>query len=410
VGEAVLNYLVSSDVGDHRLLQLIDFLSQGGMIGEVEVLVSQTMAACGYGRFMVEVSISIPVFDDDGLSTMHLVDRKLFLFSAGIGAIVWMGESNPLSQELRPRQEEMVVSYLRRSQQVGGSRPACSLAIGSGTSPAIMVAEITPSGNVQTAELLQASLLVRSEILEEGWEMWTPRDHHRPLLLTSTDVVAADTLVQMANGTVQQRRSIVSFYPRYPSVGQPLYSTVMISGDIEVIRMACIRDQHVLLLCRRYVSRPGTQRGGDDYNADPLVEGHGHWFGDGNGDDGDNEEANEEDEGEDADTGDEQSMRIVAVIIHVPSRREISRMQLLQGVSTEVPHVTKDCHETIGVGLSWKGVVMTGSDVRSVTGSPDAIMLEDRDALARFSKKKKKQKKQKTTKKDGFARGMSLRG
>lgn len=57
VGEAVLNYLLSSDDGDHRLLQLIDFLSEGGDVGDVEVLASQALASCGYGRFMVEVSI-----------------------------------------------------------------------------------------------------------------------------------------------------------------------------------------------------------------------------------------------------------------------------------------------------------------------------------------------------------------
>jgi F-box-like len=54
---AVLNYVLSLDQVDHRLLQLNDFLALGGDSNDIEFIVSPTMAACGYGRFMVEVAV-----------------------------------------------------------------------------------------------------------------------------------------------------------------------------------------------------------------------------------------------------------------------------------------------------------------------------------------------------------------
>jgi len=187
IGESVLNYVLSSDVVDHRMLQLMDFLSEDGEIGEVEVLVSQTIAACGYGRFMVEVSISIPSNEAD--PTMRLLDRKLVLFSANAGAIVWMGESNDLSRPIRPRREDITLSSLRRPPQPGGSRVACSIVLASVSTPAILVSSIDPSGIVENPQLVEASDFVRNEIHEAGWEIRNPC-HQRPIIVTETDIVA----------------------------------------------------------------------------------------------------------------------------------------------------------------------------------------------------------------------------
>jgi hypothetical protein len=111
IGEAVLNYLLSSEEADHRLLRLYDFLTDGGDVSEVEILASHSIKACGYGRFLVEVSISIPSLElDEEEDIMILLDRKVILFSATAEAIVWMGESNPM--DTLPRHEDMtMVSY-----------------------------------------------------------------------------------------------------------------------------------------------------------------------------------------------------------------------------------------------------------------------------------------------------------
>lgn len=123
---AVINYVLSLDHADHRLLRLHDFLTMGaGDVEDVELLVSPTMATCGAGRFMVEVAISIPVFLDDeddeqalhsesGM-TMELIDRKMFLFSSTECAIVWMGESHSPSEALQPRLEDISLVSLPTS-------------------------------------------------------------------------------------------------------------------------------------------------------------------------------------------------------------------------------------------------------------------------------------------------------
>lgn len=370
IGEAVLNYLLSSDVVDHRLLLLLDFLADGGEIGDVEVLVSRSMAACGYGRFLVEVAVSIPSTDpninphhDD--VPMHLLDRKLVLFSAAAGAIVWMGESNDLSRPLRPRFEDMTLAYLRLANS-GGSRTACSILVASQSSPAILTGAIEPTGHVQSVQLVEASDLVRHGILYDGWIV--THNHFRPVAITSTDLVASDTMErrQQDDDRVLEAKSIISFYPRFPALDQPRYSTLELNGDLDVVRIASLRDNHVLVICREF------QRPVGDDNIRISVQ---------------------------------------AIVLHVPSRSEIGRVSLIDRVGpdiTEVPEITAVNGDTIGVGLSWKGVVMTGSAVRSIGQS--VTIVGDKCAIVRSSKKKKKRPQNKGSKKDGFARGMSLRG
>ena len=60
---------------------------------------------------------------------------------------------------------------------------------------------------------------------------------------------------------------------------------------------------------------------------------------------------------------------------------------------------------TVGVSCWWKGIVMAGEEVRGDTsaGIEEAV-------VAGKPKKKKKKTPKKGGKKDGFARGMSLRG
>jgi hypothetical protein len=386
IGEAVIHYLLSLDEVDHRILHMIDFLSDGGDIGDVEVLVSQTMAACGHGRFMVEVSISMPTLDldDEGNegSTLQLLDRKLVLFSASIGAIVWMGESQPLTRELRPRHEDMTLTYTRRPHP-GGSRASCSIIVASATSPVIMVGEIEPSGHVQSAQLLDGSELVRSEILEEGWEMNT--SHSRPVLVTSSDVIAADTMYREVENRGNEFRSVVSFYPRYKGADDALYSILPISGNMEVIRMSSFRDEHVVAICRESTLSTNNLVG---------VEGlGGQWF-------ADNTEA-------------EEPKSVLAVIIHVPSRREIGRVKLMDDVSNsivDVPHITFTSENTVGVGVSWRGIIMTGSDIRSLAERSETFVLDDALTPVKAAKGKKKRRPIKGARKDGFFRGMNLGG
>jgi hypothetical protein len=395
IGESVLNYVLSSDEGDHRLLELIDFLSEGNDIGDVEVKVSQKLAACGYGRFMVEASIAIPMVDGDE-SVLEVIDRQLFLFSAAAGAIVWMGGSNPFSAQPRPADEEMILTCLRRPQQLGGSRTACVVAVSSAGSPTVMCCEMEASGSAPILVPVEAAQIARNEILNElGLEVRrNPYDGLRPITITPTDVVVADTVVQMEETQTNRKKTVISFYPRYNFPDQPSYATMLITGDLEVVRMTVIRDEHVILVCRRY-----KQSSAEAGVAEELEGVDGHWFDYVQADRSAAIQTGNDNSADNADT--------ILIALHVPSRREIYRIGVISG--DEVPCILDDATETIGVALNAVGLVMTGSDVRSTQRDANGFALLE-DAPARSAKKKKKRLTTRSGKKDAFSRGMSLRG
>lgn len=367
VSEAVVHYLLSLDgnVSDHRLQQCIDFVSHGGDIEEVWVKVSPTIASCGHGRFLVEASISIPISanddndNDNGGSLM--IDRKLFLISAGTGSIVWMGESNPLSQELRHRNEEMIISCHRRPQEGGGSRSACCISVGSATSPALLVGEIGPaSGDFPSFQLLDSSLLVRNEIVDNGWEIHDRS--FRPILVTPSVVVAADVLIQINADDglrFRPRRSILSFYPRDPTTDTPSYTTMTISGNVEVFRMSCIGDHHIVLVCRVHQNTSAADLQGSEVR------------------------------------------NTEAIIVHISGECEIGRTTLLYGddrIPSIWPYLVADNNRTVGCGIRSRGIVMTGGETR-------AVAHEKTSAPSQSLSKGKKQQKNQGVKKTQAARG-----
>ena len=94
----------TNDYIDYRLLEILDFIeTTGGDYKPIDIRTSPSIIACGNGRYLIEVSISLPIIYDldhdyeDHNNNVHniyrLVDRKFVLFSASIGAIVWMGDS-----------------------------------------------------------------------------------------------------------------------------------------------------------------------------------------------------------------------------------------------------------------------------------------------------------------------------
>eukprot|EP00545_Synedropsis_sp_CCMP1620_P000324 CAMPEP_0119032816 /NCGR_PEP_ID=MMETSP1176-20130426/42242_1 /TAXON_ID=265551 /ORGANISM="Synedropsis recta cf, Strain CCMP1620" /LENGTH=970 /DNA_ID=CAMNT_0006989231 /DNA_START=42 /DNA_END=2954 /DNA_ORIENTATION=- len=365
VGEAVLYYLLSLDheVAGPRLLSLFDFLTNGGDVEHVEVIASQSVVACGYGRFLFEVSISLPEallgLDDDDATTMGsmmLLDRKLVLFSANDGAIVWMGDSSP-SRAPPPRHVDMTISCLRRPEE-GRSRQACSIAVTSASSPTILFTDIASSGHVQNVQSIEAAEIVRNEILIDSWELQP--SHSRALVVMDSDILVADCLFEETDDDRRLFKSVISIYPRFGDGSA--YEIMEIEGNSEVVRMKALRDQHVVALLRFHA------------NA---------------------EEAS-----------------LVAILVHVPSRRVIHRLGLTKDVSIceasptyDLPLFFCSAGDTVGIGLWWKGIVMTGADVRAV-GSSDAIAGEAIDGTPKGGKRKKKVKRQPIRKN---VRGMSLR-
>ncbi|CAB9505598.1 unknown protein [Seminavis robusta] len=364
VEEAVLNYVLSLDHVDHRLLRLHDFLALGGDSDEVEFIVSQSMAACGYGRFMVEVAISIPMNaddendnDDDNLGDgVLLLDRKLFLFSSSVGAIVWMGDSNPPNVPLPPRLEDMTLACIRRAIPGGGTRSSCTVAaVSHALAPLTEVA------------------------LEEGWN--SRSEGKRPILVTPTDVVVGDSLTRQLDGAANREyKSTITFYSRFPDAlqdGMDPISKLMVGENCIIDRMAAFRDDYVVMLVRFF-----TETG---FAA--VDGGGGHWG------------------------GENRVARVYALTIHVPSRREIERLCLYEDFGlNKLNLVVSD--DTVACGAWLKGLIMTGADVRSVRPTSNSVLVMDEASTPKSAKKKGKHKRQSkgSGKKDGFARGMSLRG
>jgi len=385
VQQAVLNYILSLDHVDHRLLRLHDFLALGGAEDEIEFIVSQSMAACGYGRFMLEVAISIPFEDDDENHDddlerdMQLLDRKLFLFSSSVVAIVWMGESNPPNEPLRPRLEDMTLSCFRRTMPGSGTRSSCSVAAVSHVfAPLVMGCEIDFSGNIESNFAVGSSEWSQTErVLEDGWTVRL--DDRRPIVVTLTDVVVGDTLTRVVeeNNNERKYKSHVTFYSRYAPVNQndePIFK-LSIGENCMIDRMVGVREDYIVLLVRFFAE--------DGY---PAESNGGHW---GN--------------------ALERAARVFAINIHVPSRREIERCCLYEDFGWN--RLTLAVFGgTYACGVWLKGLIMTGSDVRSVKAATSKTTLVLDDSVGKKTKKGKTRRSKGAGKKDGFARGMSLRG
>lgn len=378
IGEATINYFLSTETVDHRQLQLMDFLQDGGDISEIEVLTSGSLVACGNGRFLVEVSISIPsdnvaVNDDhdDDDRPMRLLDRKLVLFSAGVGAIIWVCDSADSGSSLQPRAQEMTLTFLRRILP-GEYRPTCKVLLASPTTPDLRVCSVDPSGNVQSPILLEGPLLVRNEILKDSWGLIARPQ--RLVVLTGGYAIAADGLEKDFGEGVRERKTVLSFYPLHSGGVDELSHTIELYR-VQALRLVNIRDNHVIVVCREY---------GDFIHVDAA---------------------------------DGVRMAIVPqsaclIVIDISSKTEIYRTSA--GVDNfdddyiDVPVLSVDNDSTIGCALSWHGISITGDDVRNM----DASSLKNKDSQPNSAKKKKNKLvgTAKGRRKDGFARGMSLRG
>jgi F-box-like len=373
IGEAVLNFLLSSDVADHQLLQVMDFLSSNeGEVGDVEILASRSVAACGHGRFMIEVSIAIPDMDDvdgEGNWQMRLIYRQLVLFSATAGAIVWMGDSNGLL----PRHLDMTLTSHMSLPFPGASRMNCSVLVASPVRSVLLVASIGPTGVVECSRYATSD----ENSVADGWDD-APQTSPAAILV-STDAITVQVLHKRESRHVVDRKSNVRFYRRFPTATEPAFDCLTISGTVEVERIARLGDGYVILLGRDHAFTLGRAY------SDPANE----------------------------DPSEKYRMAAVAILVHVESRREVHRLNLFDSVADvgSMPELSSSASGgTIGIALSCKGVIMTGSCVRSIA-EPRVIQLNDAaPSLTRSAKKKKKKVVPKSNKKDGFARGMSLRG
>jgi hypothetical protein len=376
IRQSVLNFLLSCDDVDHGLLQLHDFLSNDGDLDEIEVMVSQSLVECGYGRFMVEVAIAIPSIDivDEQDSVDILLFRKLFLFSTSAGAITWMSDSGPSSTLFSPN-EELTLSSFKMEENCRHGYKIVSL---SSIAPEITSLSVDHGGNLQHSTLIQGTDLVRNEILlEDHWSLW--HSGKRPVLMLEYEIVVADNLVCDENGI---KKSIVTFYPMDNNCGRSTIKWLDLLGNLEVCHLIALRTAHVIAICRVFESTS---------EADDVLELDGHWFG----------------------PPVSAVISSYAIVIDVQSRSEIYRTCFVDNVDLHLPGEKFPIQlavkgDTVVAGLSSKGVVMTGADVRKAQPST-TLNREELTTPSKSAKKLKKKKlSKKSGKKDGFARGQKM--
>jgi F-box domain len=383
IGEAVLSFLLCSDAdhASYRYMPLMNFLSNGGAIGDVSIKTSWNLVACGRGRFLVEVSIAIPLHDAFDQDAIHHLDRKVVLFSANAGSMVlWMGESYPMhTGSLPPAHNSAMVMAAGCAFSSTSPRSLLTVAIRSEREPSILVYEMDCC-NVRTRQdqqeaqkpprFVEESCLARNDILaqlaaattiagEDGDEAqqveWRVQPSHH-LLVTSSDIVAMDLLqchivqveqqnlndaVPARTSPIRDRKTILSFYPhgsqRSPAsslVGDQgsqgsSYDLLTLSGTLHAEGMMNDeRNNHIIVLCTELQKKERRGRGQlSQVQHGIALEDDVH--------DGDGEEEGEDAGGLDGEWfGANQDVShcweesLVLVVVHVPSRREIGRKTL----------------------------------------------------------------------------------
>jgi hypothetical protein len=362
--QAIFDFLLDFEGVDEDQLQFLSFVSNGGDLDELAVLVSKSMVACGNGLFMIHALWKIP--NDDGTDNENQkVCQKLFLFSSVASTIVSMSDINTEIGGFGFQESMTLRSSVTRDER-GSYR--------------CLVASTTPFSRLLTIGSIDSNGQIHNSVATQGIPMidgFTLCDRlQRPMAITGSTIVVADSTKREIdeNGT-EEFKSVIYFYSRSENDAIDIsYESVELAGNFEVVNIIPIREEHIIALCRLHPKSRLTD----------IDEIDGQWFG------------HETEYGQ---------VSLFGIIFHGPTRTEIHRMCFLNdlesftGSKGEVPlAIASNGGGTVVAGLWWRGVVMTGEEVRQ-------IREEDQVQTPAKTKKKKKKTPKQGGKKDGYARG-----
>lgn len=345
----------------HIWPHFLDFVQDGGNLSYIWVdLPKNGLCSCGRGRFLLDVHI----FGIPGQRSTFLV-----MCSAASRDILWVHRNDRWGEEAaftswRPRE-------LNRASE-------CHFAISERFSPEIRLGKIDAAGTLQSYGTLEDSTLAWNELEHNSWTR-RPFLEDRPCVITGDHVVVADMVSKQVTRSTSAIKTILTFYHRQRVGGEEelLHETLDLE-QLHAVRMSCIRDQYLVLVCRRYQL----------LTPDPGIEQDGR---------------------EPGGTGEHFFCRSVdCVVVHIASKRVLGCMSFADGDFDLIPTFAAGCHDTVAVDLSCRGVALSGSDVRSLnelqkpTGQEPSALLH--------SPKKKKNRKVKNGCKDRYTRGLSMTG
>mmetsp|Transcript_22827 Transcript_22827/g.53928 ORF Transcript_22827/g.53928 Transcript_22827/m.53928 type:complete len:958 (+) Transcript_22827:44-2917(+) len=377
VGEAVLNFILSSAAEQNeRLLPLFEYLKhEGGEVGDVCTAVSRRrIVATGHQQFMLEVSISIPQAGQDDENegeqeSLIQLDRKLVWISARRGAIDWIGESYPSPLNPPAALVPAVLGSLKRASLPGGSRNTCFIAVGAAHARSVAVCEVQPSSLPTEPRLVDGS-----EAAHHSWEGFNDFQQYpsESLIVSPKHVITMDSIYQTnQDDALTMIQSKISFLERVPDTA-PRQTTMTIAGTVRLYDMVLLRDEYVVAIGAEF---PDESHATED--PQPLKV---------------------------------DSARIILVVVFLSAKQEIGRIGLTPPTGDRYNElkprfIAQTSGGTLAMALGGLGIAMSGDDVRSLRTS---VLAEVDDSPKK--KKKPSRSKKGSGKKDGFARGMSLRG
>lgn len=328
--------------------------------------------------------------DDDNGLIMEMLFRKFFIISSTVGAIIWMADNTFV------RRVEYF-SLSSRSTEEGG-RYGCLVAAVACWSPNITLLSIDSCGDFHQPTVIYDYMFDPSQSVPLGWTSCRLMD--RPIALCGSEFVKADNMSFDYGQRKKEYMSQLVF-------GSSLECVPLQKGFL-VDRLVNIRSTHVLAICKFFSSTVGNGENDGGAAEEGLNDIAGHWFGDGQ---------------------DDQlpSVKVAAVsafgiLFDLQSRKEIYRICLVDDLRVVsynlalddyvLPLLVAESGGTVAASVWWSGICMTGEDVRESSFpnnvTTDAMAVDPKTINVKKTKKKKGVKK--NNKKDGFARGMSLRG
>ncbi|KAL7473481.1 hypothetical protein ACHAXS_014120 [Conticribra weissflogii] len=345
----------------HNYLSIFD-----GDTSEITISVTPKIIACAKGHFLFHAFISIPQYSeaDDGDDHMNRVHppsngNRLFLFSTcKHGAIV---KSLPL--DVYPSSVGLFSSrpVRRRASETTTTAMCTNVVAIIRNTPFMVSVQVQNSGKIE----------IENKLMMEGDQARSLSDTHA--VVTSSHVI-------LASNPGPENDCVLHFlnkFERDAPMCEMLHSVSFGGPGSKLKNLFSLQNDYVVAVVATNTTL--QVNGGDE---EEHIDFDGHWFG--------NEESN------------------TAFVFHIPTRRELYRSELPCD-----PISVDSLGNTLAINVSSYGFVLTGLDARDV----GRISLNERrldDTImspsTKTPKPKKKRLASKTGKKDGFARGMSLRG
>ena len=350
-------------------------------IDDIDVKVTDDVIACRNGYVCFEVSICRYV--DDNIDFQTLVDRKICLLSKSTQTIIWMHD---VPTHFLPSHSLKLASSTASNWNSNGTqrkRQPTYIAMASNLTPHIYVFQIQKRGMSSEAQLVKHSDVGWLDMTSKGWRIIS-NEKRKVVVLSSNLIVTGDTYQSSNNN---QFCSILSFYPFDNDTEDDSPSFLPLNGNCRIISIEPIGETYIIILCHcKYES---------------VLEYSGQWF-------------------EPESLTQEESDVIEARIIHAPTCTEIENIRLttydiwvkMIDNDNDIPLVFSGSDSHFAMGVSWLGMIMTGSSVRDVLVNA-AKKLAVVDEEKKSGKKKQHRSKlgqhrNKDRKKDGFARGMRI--